>query len=297
MVVVPATGHRFIAEQCAPYLKEGQTVILHPGRTLGALEFRHALKEKGCTADVTIAEAQTFIYASRVVGPGHSRIFSIKNSIPVAAIRAHRIPQVLSRLRIAYPQFVPGDNVFKTSFNNIGAIFHPALCVLNAGWIESEAEFQFYIQGASPSVARVLEKIDEERIKVAAAVGIRAITARQWLYIAYNSAGADLYNAIHVTLGYRGIQAPTNLNMRYIREDVPASLVPLSSLGRMLGVETPMIDSIINMASVLNNCDYRATGRTVETLGIQEHEPSGAAHARHRRRRRRRGTEIDRSIS
>src|ERR1043166_667404 len=27
MVVVPATGHAFMAEQCAPYLREGQIVV------------------------------------------------------------------------------------------------------------------------------------------------------------------------------------------------------------------------------------------------------------------------------
>lgn len=270
MVVVPATGHRYIAEQCAPYLKDNQMVILHPGRTFGAIEFRHVLLEKECKAEAIIAEAQTFLYASRVIGPGQARIFGIKNSIPVASIRAHLIPEVLKRLRIAYPQFVPGDNVFKTSFDNIGAIFHPTLSVLNAGWIESETEFQFYIHGASPSVSRVLEQVDEERIRVAEALGIRAMTARQWLYIAYDSAGSDLYTAIRVTPGYRGIMAPTNLRMRYIKEDVPASLVPIASIGKMLGVETPVIHSIITIASTINQCDYWAEGRTVERLGIQD---------------------------
>lgn len=268
MVVVPATGHRFIAAQCAPHLKDGQIVILHPGRTFGAIEFRQVLVENGCTADVVIGEAQTFLYASRVIDPGQARIFGIKNSIPVASIRAHLIPQVLSRLRLAFPQFVPGDNVLKTSFDNIGAIFHPTLCVLNAGWIESESDFQFYLQGASPSVAKVLERVDEERIEVAEKLGIRAMSARQWLYIAYDSAGSDLHQAIRVTPGYRGIMAPTNLQMRYIKEDVPSSLVPIASLGKMLGVETPVINSIITIASAINQCDYWQVGRTVEKLGI-----------------------------
>jgi len=133
---------------------------------------------------VIVAEAQTLIYASRATNPGQVRIFRIKNSIPVAAIKAYRIPAVLQLLRPAYPQFVAGDNVFKTSFDNIGAVFHPALTVLNAGWIEDDADFQFYIEGCTPSVARVLERLDAERVAVAEAVGFRAMTARQWLYFA-----------------------------------------------------------------------------------------------------------------
>lgn len=268
MVVVPATAHRYMAEITAPYLKDGQIVILNPGRTFGALEFNQVLHSKNVKADVIIAEAQTFIYASRLMGPGQARIFRIKNSIPLASIRAHLIPEVLKKVRVAYPQFVPGDNIFKTSFDNIGAVFHPTLCVLNAGWIEDDAEFQFYFQGASPSVSKVLEKVDEERVKVAEALGIRALTAREWLYLAYNAAGETLNDAMKANPGYRGIKAPTRLNMRYITEDVPTSLVPISSVGKKFGVQTPTIDSIIHIASCLNQTDYWSEGRTVERLNI-----------------------------
>ncbi len=123
MVVVPATAHKFIAEQVAPYLQDGQIIVLNPGRTFGALEFKQTLNSKNVQANVIIAETQTFIYASRAINPGQVKIFRIKNSIPVASIRAHLIPEVLKKLRIAYPQFVPGDNIFKTSLDNIGAVF------------------------------------------------------------------------------------------------------------------------------------------------------------------------------
>jgi opine dehydrogenase len=270
MVVVPATAHRYMAEACAPYLKDGQIIVLHPGRTFGALEFRQVLTERGVTADVIIAEAQTFIYASRVIGPAHSHIFRVKNSIPVASIRAHLIPRVLERLRCAFPQFVPGDNIFRTSFDNIGSVFHPTLCVLNAGWIEDDADFQFYVEGVSPSVAKVLEQVDAERVRVAEALGIRALTAREWLYLAYSAAGQDLYGAMMANPGYRGIMAPPTLQMRYLHEDVPSSLVPIASVGKMFGVETPTTDALITLASTLNQTDYLAQGRTVERLGIEK---------------------------
>lgn len=269
MVVVPATAHRFIAEQCAPYLKDGQIVILHPGRTFGAIEFKQVLDEKQCKANVIIGEAQTFIYASRASGPGHAKIFRIKNSIPVATIRAHKIPEVVKKLRIAYPQFVPGDNVFRTSFDNIGAVFHPTLCVLNAGWIEDIAEFQFYMQGITESVVKVLEHVDDERVKVAESLGIRSLTTREWLYLAYGAAGESLLDAIRANPGYRGIYAPATLKMRYIDEDVPTSLVPISSLGKKFNVETPVIDAIIRLASILNQKDYWSEGRTVEKLNLK----------------------------
>ncbi len=65
MVVTPSSAHRDVAKSCAPYLKDGQIVVLNPGRTCGAIEFTQVLRDSGCTADVTVAEAGTFIYASR----------------------------------------------------------------------------------------------------------------------------------------------------------------------------------------------------------------------------------------
>jgi len=269
MVVVPATGHRSIAEAVAPHLCDGQLVVLNPGRTFGALEFRQVLAAKGVRAEVIVSEAQTLIYASRANNPGQVRIFRIKNSIPVASIHAYHIPQVLKILRTAYPQFVPGDNIFKTSFDNIGAVFHPTLTVLNAGWIEDDSDFQFYIQGCTPSVGQALERVDAERVAVAEAIGVRAMTAKQWLYLAYEAKGRNLWEAMHDNPGYRGIMAPTSLRTRYLTEDVPMSLVPIASLGEMLGVPTPTIRAVIQMASVLAGEDLWQEGRTVERLGIK----------------------------
>jgi len=270
MVAVPANGHRYIAETSAPYLKENQIVVLNPGRTGGAMEFYQTLKEKGQTVFPFIAEAQTFIYASRVIGPAHSHIFRTKNTVPLATLPAYWIPGIVKVINRAYPQFIPGDNIFKTSFENIGAIFHPALTILNAGWIEeTHGDFEYYIQGASVSISKVLERLDRERLDVAGALGIKVMSARNWLYTAYSATGKNLYEAIHDNPGYVGIKAPDRLHHRYIDEDVPMSLVPMASIGEMLKIKTPTIRFIIHLASVMRNKDFWKEGRTVERLGLQ----------------------------
>jgi opine dehydrogenase len=269
MVAVPATGHAFMAEQCAPHLRDGQIVVLHPGRTGGALEFHHILRQHHVKADVAVAEAQTFLYASRAVNPAQVQIFRIKNSVPVAAIPAHRTPEVIKALSCAYQEFVPGDNVMKTSMDNIGAVFHPAATVLNCARIEStHGEFDYYIDGITPSAARILEALDAERVAVGAAMGFNCMSAREWLYIAYDAAGKTLYDAMRANPGYYGIKAPNRIDHRYLWEDVPMSLVPIASMGDMLGVPCPTIKAIIHLANLLHDCDYWQSGRTVEKLGL-----------------------------
>ncbi|MBN1520848.1 MAG: NAD/NADP octopine/nopaline dehydrogenase family protein [Spirochaetales bacterium] len=269
MVVTPSTAHGWLAAQMAPYLTDGQLVVLNPGRTGGALEFRKVLLDQGIQAKPVIAEAQTFIYASRAYTRHDAHIFKIKNEVALATLPSYWIPDALNVLRIAFPQFTAGGNVLATSVENIGAVFHPALTILNAGWIEATGgDFEYYIQGITPSVAKVLEQVDAERLDVARALGQRSVSAREWLYLSYDSTGKNLYEAIRDTAGYHGIKAPPSVAHRYIWEDVPMSLVPLSSIGAMLGVATPTIDMVIRLGSLLHGRDYYAEGRTVERLGI-----------------------------
>jgi len=269
MVVVPSSAHADIARECAPHLRDGQIVVLHPGRTLGAIEFKKVICDLGCKVDVTIAEAETFIYASRSDGPAQVRIFRIKEAVPIAALPAMRTAQVLDALAPAYPQFIDGVSVLHTGLNNMGAIFHPALTILNAGRIESTfGDFEFYIEGVTASTARVLEALDRERVTVAASLGIRARTALEWLQMAYDATGDDLNEAIHNQSGYVGIKAPSTLNHRYIFEDVPMSLVPIAALGQHYGVSVRGMDALIRLACVIHRTDYWRRGRTLEKLGV-----------------------------
>lgn len=271
MIVVPAFGHAELARKMAPYLNDDHMVVLNPGRTFGAHEFRKNLHEHGCVARVVVAETQTFIYASRSDGPAQARIFRIKDAVPLAALPACNTPKVLDVLNPYYPQFIDGKTVLHTGMNNIGAIFHPTITIHNAGWIEATGgEFQFYLDGVTPTVARLMEAIDRERVRVAEALGIEVITACEWLQMAYDALGDSLYEAIHNQEGYRGIKAPPTINQRYINEDVPMSLVPMASLGKKLGIRVRGMESVIRLACIARQKDYWEIGRTMEKLGLEQ---------------------------
>lgn len=270
MVVVPSSAHMSIAADMAPYLRDGHIILLHPGRTCGAIEFDKVLRDSGCKADFVVAEAETFIYASRAEGPAQSKIFRIKEAVPLAALPASKTSYVLEAIEPAYPQFIDGIDVLHTGLNNMGAIFHPAITILNAGRIEAtHGDFQFYIDGVTPSVAHILEVLDRERVTVASSVGIRARTSLEWLQLAYDTQGIDLHEAIHNQPGYYGIKAPRSLRHRYIFEDVPMSLVPMAALGMRYGVSVRGMDSMIRLANFIHHTDYWRRGRTLDKLGIE----------------------------
>jgi opine dehydrogenase len=103
---------------------------------------------------------------------------------------------------------------------------------------------------------------------VGAAMGFNCMTAREWLYVAYDAVGKTLHDAIHANRGYYGIKAPPHLQHRYLTEDVPMSLVPIASLGDALGSPCPTIKTIVELADIMHDCNYWETGRTAEKLGL-----------------------------
>ncbi len=210
-----------------------------------------------------------FLFASRSEGPAEAHIFRRKNSLPLAALPATRTRDVLDMLQEIYPQFIAAPNVLYTSLNNMGAVFHPALMLLNAGWIEAtDGDFEFYINGVTPSTARILERLDCERVTVATAMGIRAQTAQEWLARAYSAHGENLNEAMHNNPGYRGISAPRTLRHRYIFEDIPYSLVPMAELGRRFGVDVVGMEAMIQLACMVHGTDYWHRGRTLARMGL-----------------------------
>ena len=78
--------------------------------------------------------------------------------------------------------------------------------------------------------------------------------------------------------GFLGIGAQSQLDHRYLTEDVGYSLVFLTDLAARLGVPTPVMDAVIAIASVVLARDFRAEGkRTVSTLGLDGMSPEQLA--------------------
>lgn len=269
MVVTPAFTHKMIAEACSDYLEDGQIVVLNPGRTAGALEFLNTIRALGCNKDVIISEAQTLIYSCRKTDGNSVSIYGIKKSVDISSIPGNRIYEVIDALAPYYSQFNPVPNTIWTSFSNIGSMFHPLPVLLNIARIESDHNgFKYYWDGISPSVAEMIEIIDKERLNVAKAFTADILSAKEWLVKSYDTYGDTLYARINNNKAYEDIKAPRTKNVRYVTEDVPTGLVPISELGKVVKVQTPNIDAIIELASSIYKIDFRITGRSLKNLGI-----------------------------
>lgn len=266
--VMDANGHRSFIEAIEPSITDGQIILFSPGY-FGALECAAYLKQRHNQADVVLAETSSLIYGARISGPAKVDILGVKRELGFAAFPASRTEQALATVGKLYPQFVPQTSVLATSLNNINYINHPASVLLNASRIEQIGPYRSRYYDVTPSVARVMSSVDEERMTIASALGLEGVDAPTMLKKYYGSRGESIYEAIHSSYIYESLMSPPGLQHRYVTEDVPYGLVPIASLGRQIGVRAKAIEALIDLACIMNGEDYWATGRTAERLGIE----------------------------
>lgn len=266
-VTTPATSHQELARLMAPYLTDRHIVILNPGRTFGAVDFKDELFKYNNFSKVKILETQTIIYTCRKLSQTKVNIIALKKDVLISTFRGEDIHEIMSRIPDELNKFYKAtDSMVETSIGNVGMILHCAPMLLNTGWVESPHKFKYYREGISRSVADFIEKIDKERQEVAKLLNHPVISAKEWLQHSYGIECESLYDCIQSNASYEEIYAPSNLQYRYILEDIPFGLVPLESMGKDLGLEMKNTEIVINLANALLDMDFRAIGRTAEKL-------------------------------
>ena len=269
MVTTVANAHRAVAKSMAPYVEEGQMIILNPGRTCGALVFNQTLQTEGCTKRYYLGEAQTLVYACRVIENGKVNIIGVKDEVFLAGLPASDTEYILSTINPMYPCFVKADNVLRTSLENIGAMFHPCVCLFNAATIERQDEFWFY-RDMTEQVARFIEKFDQERLAVGKAYGVDLLSVTEWIKVAYKDTEGDtLCERMKNNPAYHDIKAPGTIFTRQLTEDIPTGVLPIMELGKAAGVEVPLLTSMVNTIEALLDIDLHTNGRSLKNLGLE----------------------------
>jgi opine dehydrogenase len=271
-VVVPCFGHEPFARILAPLVKDDQS-MLFLGEGSGAIVAHRVFADAG-KHHVVVGETNTLPYLARPVGPGTVTVDRKSGGILLAAIPRPAASGLVALIEDVWPYVTEAESVWETVLVNFNAIDHVATMLANAGTLENRSGgMLLWGEGATPSVVRVIEAVDEELLAIRAALGLADRRRYRDFLIAQEFApevGPDLYDVIRASklvVSY----APTGsdaLSSRYITEDVPYALVLASSIADATGVETPVLDGLIAIASAMLGKDFRADGRDLEGLGL-----------------------------
>ena len=284
--IIVATGgnaQETVARSVAPLLRDGQIILLIQGDTGGSLVVRRALDAAGCRATVDVAEMDNYPFSNWRLSPTRIRPIVNKRWLQIATFPGRRITAVFPRLAPLFPHAVAAPSVVCTGFTNANAMLHVANCVGNAGKIDRGESYRFYAEGVTPSVARLYQAINAERVAVAAALGASVPTLEDWFERVYGVRGADLTETCQLLTTnsdgpYQATGTPRSFEHKYITEDVPVGLVPMSALGAAAGVPTPAIDALIVLVRAMTGKDFVAEGRSLERMGLTGMSGSAIRH-------------------
>ena len=263
-VHVPSDRHEEIARRIAPYLEDGQHILIIPGN-LGAFVFRRVFQELGVTAKVTLTEKEGNFCPCRLSAPAEVTVgmpLNLKGK--VASLPAADTERVLQALQ-GVVEYSANANVFEGVINAGNVINHIASTVLSAAEIDHKGQAYSLFQYAfTPSVVHCVRKIAAEREAVIKAMGLTPHGVPTGMI----DKVLDLPNHPEVQVFYQYMTGPDALDHRYLHEDCSCGGAFALSVAKRLGLEMPTLEAFLGVAGAINDRDYIHGGRTLENLGF-----------------------------
>lgn len=261
-VATTTLQHESIAEKIAPFVKDGQTIVLVPGY-MGSLIFKKYINK-----DVIYSEWETSAYNGRITNDEFVRIsfYNPRNAISVLPV--NKSEETLAKLSLLFDNTkYLRQNILESALHNPNMIVHTIGVLFSASRIEySEGEFWMYKEAFTESVIRVINEFDKQKNKVLNSFGCQPLNyfdAAKWR----NEEDLTLDSMlVFKTFAEVSNKGPSSLFNRYIYEDVPMGLALFSSLGKIAGVDTSISDSIITLSSALLGVDLEKNSRTIQYL-------------------------------
>ncbi len=266
----PAFTQSGNAALLAPHLAEGQVVFLAPG-TFGSYVMAESIRRSGNRSQFAFAETGTLPWLTRKHGEGVAAITARATRLPTGVFPSRDSEKVLGLLKKIFP-VEPVEDALSAALMNAGPIIHPPLILMNAGPLEHFERWDIHNEGTQPSIRRVTDALDAERIAVREHLGYRAPhfpladhyrpDGDEWMY------GRRVHQKLTDSRDWR--ERIVLAEHRYMREDVEHGLAFLVSVCEWAGVPCPVARGLLALGSAVLGRDLRAADRTLEKLGLSK---------------------------
>jgi len=261
-VHVMSSRHAEVARAIAPYVQDGQHILIVPGN-LGAFVFRKVFDEMGVTAKVTLTDQEGNLCPCRLTGDAEVTVGMELKPKRIASLPSSDTARVLEALEGVW-DFKANKNIFEGALNANNVVMHIGTSVLSASKIETMGdEFILFQHGFTPAAVKVGHQIREERLQVMNALGIEEHANPLGMY--HKVTHSDEHPEISV---FRTLSGPNCVKHRYLTEDCECGAAILLSFAKRLGIEMPVLKAFVDVAGIITEEDYMANGRTLENLGF-----------------------------
>lgn len=262
MVTTTTCQHEYVAQLIAPYVRDGQLIVLVPGY-MGSLIFKRFIHK-----NVVYSEWETTAYNGRIVDSMYVRITFYNPRNAVSALPVSALPQVLDTLSQCFVNtHYTRRHILESALHNPNMIVHPIGIIFSASRIEhSGGEFWMYKEAFTDSVVNVINAFDKQKNLILNVFGCESLDyfeAAKWRNEEDLTQDAM---AVFRSFANASNKGPSSINHRYFYEDIPMGLGLFISIGKVVGVDTSIQESITSLASALIAHDLRENARTIQYL-------------------------------
>ena len=212
-------------------------------------------------------------YAVRIIGDAKIRVPNrLKGAYFFASFPSRHGEKAYDLLRPVYPEMELAENIIKTGLQNANPIIHPSVMLSNLTRVEQQERWEFYRDGVTKGVGRIIRALDLERIEIGRRFGVVIEPDPELGFRQGYMADTSYDDGYSLAPGFSGILAPTTVEHRYFDEDVNG-LCLMEDMANCFDIEVRAIPTVINMACIVRDVDYRAIRtKTMASLGFADYD-------------------------
>jgi opine dehydrogenase len=278
LIALPANGHKQVFDAIAPHVRKGQSIIISSHSSFGALYLAQRLRDHlGEEAVVPIIAWGTTVCTARRPSGASVRVNTVRQSVDLCTLPRSNsgTSSSLELCQCLFPQvetFRERDGLLAISLSNLNPQNHLGIALGNISRME-KGEAWYQSQHITPTIGRLLESLDRERLGIAEALQLETKTIFEHFSLSFHvpitSSISDMNQEIH-KMG-NDVYGPNVADSRYITEDIPFGLVPTIVLGQMVNRPATLHQSGVQLVSAMYGRDFVAENDLLPALHLEQY--------------------------
>ncbi len=295
IVAIPSVAHDTFFEKLVPVLEDGQIIHIIPDN-YGSLKLRKKMRELKSDKRVIIGGWSSAPYGTRVETEGGVMTSECWLVYRALTLRGAALPSTDQEIFLNSSKYLgcfdsitqgdgptSGNTVLDIGFSNVNPVLHCPGTLLGVGVMENwgvifggndKYTYSIYSHAYCKSIAEVQYAFFLEEVELAEKIGVGIQKYPKKNFLSRTSILGPEYMGDDCIVPFEEQYqtaygtGPFSIHNRYITEDIPVGCHIYHELGKKYGVKTPVIDSMITLASVMTGQDFFESGLTLDDLGI-----------------------------
>lgn len=272
ILALPANGHKKVFDAISPYLQEDRHhVIISSHSSLGALYLSSLCREE-YNKLIPITAWGTTLVTARQSGPQNVRVNTIRQSVDYCTIPPNQDQARICTELFGRIHFEKRPGLLAISLSNLNPQNHLGIALGNISRMEKH-EMWYQSQNVTPRIGKFLEDLDQERLAIADALGLKVKTIFEhfsWsFHVPITDSIADMNQNVHEA--GNDVYGPSTADSRYVTEDVPFGLPLIIILGELVGRPAVLHRAGLEIMSSMYGRDFWTENDLLSALRLDQY--------------------------